>query len=172
MSYSNLATSVNATLDAHGKYPAKPGKAFRKWDGTTPYAIHPIWCAMTVLAETALPEEQRLLGYQTLLFHDILEDTTYVLQTSPEVRALVEAMTFDSSDHEMVEVWNRSEEVRLFKLYDKVSNLLDATWMDSSKWNRYCEYTLRLAADVEKRWSGLNIVTIARAIAQPRSEKA
>ena len=55
---------------------------------------------------------------------------------------------------------------KLLKLYDKVSNLLDGNWMKTEKWNIYVEHTLRLAGDVEHVYGTLNIVKIARAIAE------
>jgi hypothetical protein len=166
----DLSLVINTAILAHsGEHATKPSKAVRKWDGKTPYSVHPLWCAMTILCETRLSEQERELGCQVLAYHDILEDTTYQLETTPEVQALVQEMTFESSDAEMTEVWQRSKFVRLLKLFDKVSNLLDGSWMSVAKWNKYTEYTLKLADDVQAGWGELNIVTIARSIAKPRS---
>ena len=144
----------------------------RSWDEVTPYAIHPIWCAMTFLSETTLPEELRETGYQVLLWHDLLEDTelkSLPLDTPGEVKELVIEMTFENFAEEMQKVWERSETTRLLKLYDKVSNLLDGTWMSDEKWNEYVTYTLKLTNHVEtisstNKYGKLNIVKIARAI--------
>ena len=102
-----------------------------KWDGLTPYSVHPIWCATMILHETALAEDIRVDGSQALLFHDVLEDTLAELPNylSERVKNLVQDMTFESSDVEMLKVWDKPIEVKLFKLYDKVSNLMDARWM-------------------------------------------
>lgn len=54
--------------------------------------------------------------------------------------------------------------IRLFKLYDKVSNLLDASWMSPELHRKYTGYTQKLLADVEKNYGHLNIVKIAHAI--------
>jgi len=167
-----LLKQVYFTLKAHGDCARKPSKAFRKWDGSTPYAVHPLWCATTLLHETALPEELRVRGAEALLYHDILEDTTlelvdfYNRHTSVEVMRLVVDMTFKGgSSEEMLLVWQKSAEVRLLKLYDKVSNLLDAAaWMDAVKLERYRQYTRRLADDVAANFGELSIVKIARAI--------
>lgn len=166
MTAQELAGVIGYTLRAHAESPTKPSKAVRKWDGKTPYGIHPTWCAMTLLAETTLPEELREAGAQALLFHDILEDTTAGLPegTSARVAELVEGMTFESSDEEMELVWSRSDEVKLLKLYDKVSNLLDGSWMSGEKRERYAGYLLRLCDAVEPIYGGLNIIRIARAI--------
>ena len=167
MDAKQIVEGINYSFSAHAEQPTKASKAVRKWDGTTPYGVHPTWCAMTLLQEPMLPEAIRERGYQTLLFHDLLEDTTAGLPegTALEVRELVEGMTFASSDEEMEKVWERTAEVRLLKLYDKVSNLLDGVWMTSEKLERYRAYTRRLADDVESNFGSLNIVRIARAIA-------
>src|SRR3989344_3299085 len=109
----NFQDFVNHCIDAHQHHPTKPSKAFRKWDGATPFVAHPIWCAMTLLAETGLPQELRTRGYQALLFHDVLEDTTAPLpaSVSEEVAALVKDMTFESFARETELVWEKSAEV-------------------------------------------------------------
>jgi hypothetical protein len=74
-----FAESIQLTLLAHSTYVNTPRDSIRWWDGTTPYAIHPIWCATTLLAETTLSAEIRFTGYQVLLWHDMLEDTSLPL---------------------------------------------------------------------------------------------
>lgn len=151
---------------AHADAPTKPSKAVRKWDNKTPYGIHPTWCAMTILTETILSEELRVIGAQALLFHDVLEDTTAELPEiiPPKVVQLVKEMTFASSDEEMELIWSRSKEAMLLKLYDKVSNLLDGSWMSVEKRARYADYLSRLCDAVEPHYGNLNIIRIARAI--------
>jgi (p)ppGpp synthase/HD superfamily hydrolase len=159
-----LQESINYAVNAHKS-------ATRRWDGRTPYVIHPLWCAMTLLTETNLPASLREVGYQTLLWHDILEDTKAGLppNTREQVEQLVQEMTFESFADEMQHVWSRNETARLLKLYDKVSNLLDGTWMSDEQWNQYVNYTLRLMENVEVicrkyGYGPLNVVKIARAI--------
>lgn len=166
MDAKKLSGVIAYSVFSHAERPTKPSKAVRKWDGRTPYGVHPVWCGVTLLQETALPEEIREVGAEALLFHDLLEDTTVDLPegTSPRVRELVEGMTFASSDEEMEKVWERSPEIILLKLYDKVSNLLDGVWMIPEKRERYRAYTYRLADDVESHYGILNIVRIARAL--------
>lgn len=162
-----LTTVIAFVIRAHATCATKPSKAVRQWDGQTPYSIHPIWCATTILAETTLPEELRASGAEALLLHDVLEDTTANLPayTTPRVRTLVHGMTFASFDEEMQLVWERGIEILLLKLYDKTSNLLDGAWMSAEKRASYNAYTLRLADDVEKAYGPLTIVRLARAIA-------
>lgn len=161
-----LSNLIGFVFDAHDRCPTEPGKAFRKWDGETPYAVHPCWCAMTLLAEDTLPKKIRQIGAQALLLHDILEDTTARLPEGlePEVVKLVEEMTFPGgSAQEMVEVWGRSDECKLLKLYDKVSNLLDASFMSVEKRAKYNQYAAKLCDEVEAKYGLLNIVRMARA---------
>lgn len=168
MDVQKLLELISYSVRAHAEHSIKASMSFRRWDRQTPYGVHPIWCAMTLLQETALSEEIREAGSKALLFHDLLEDTTAGLpeNTSWRVRELVEGMTFESSDQEMKEVWERSAEIRLLKLYDKVSNLLDGIWMTPERQERYRAYTQRLADDVEANFGNLNIVRIARVISR------
>ena len=162
----NFQKLVNDCISAHC-FSVKPSKAVRKWDGKTPYSVHPIWCATMILHETALAEEIRVDGSQALLFHDVLEDTLAELPNylSDRVKKLVQDMTFESSDEEMLKVWDKPIEVKLFKLYDKVSNLMDASWMSPEKLRKYREYTNRLTQEVQTHYGELNIVKLAKILA-------
>ena len=57
--------------------------------------------------------------------------------------------------------------MKLLKLYDKASNLLDGSWMNDVKWNAYVRHTLRRADQIERRHGALDVVKIARAIPLP-----
>ena len=153
---------------AHSVHAVTSDDTVRFHDRSTPYLVHPIWCAATLLQEPNLPFELRKTGFVALLWHDTLEDTTLPLpeNTSEEVAQLVHYMSFDSFEEERTKLWECSSEVRLLKLYDKVSNLLDGNWMKTAKWNIYVDHTLQLAADVEQNFGVLNIVKIAKAIAE------
>ncbi len=63
-------------VNAHTNFPRKASKAFRKFDGVTPFWVHPSWCATAILAEESLPEELRMRGAHALLLHDVVEDTS------------------------------------------------------------------------------------------------
>jgi hypothetical protein len=162
--------SIQHVIKAHSSYPKSPDDAIRFWDKTTPYAVHPIWCAVTLLTETKLPEDIRFKGYQALLWHDTLEDTTLPLpeNTDAEVVQLVLDMTFESFRDEQAKIEACRDVVKLLKLYDKVSILLDAVWMKDEKWNHLVAYTLRLRQFVLETYGDLNIVKIAGAVCQPR----
>ncbi|PIN80429.1 hypothetical protein COV11_04080 [Candidatus Woesearchaeota archaeon CG10_big_fil_rev_8_21_14_0_10_30_7] len=160
-------------MDAHQNHPVKEGKQYRKWDGKTPYYTHPIWCATMIATETTLEEKTREEGVQTLLYHDVLEDTTEQLPNwlSERVKKLIQQMTYEGMAHEMSEIWEKPKEVRLYKLYDKASNLLDGQWMSSAKRNEYHNYTRRLLQDVEQNYGTLNITKLARAILGVKNER-
>ncbi len=160
-----FASLIDFAIRAHDKFANEPRKRFRKWDGHTPYSIHPVWCAMTILTETTLPADIRYKGALALLLHDVLEDTQAPLPSSlpAGVEALVDEMTFSSYEDEVERIGGRSEICRLLKLYDKVSNLLDMNWR-TDKRDHYVAYALRLCDEAERRWGPLNITRIARAI--------
>jgi len=157
--------SIQFMVNAHIHHPKTEKDAVRFWDNKTPYIIHPTWCAMTLLTETTLSEDLRFLGYQALLWHDVLEDTT--MNELPDgthntVCQYVGNMTFTSFDEEVQNIWSKDKEIQLFKLYDKTSNLLDGTWMTDNKLNRYKEFTKKLMNKVQDEYGQLNIVKIAK----------
>ncbi len=158
---------LDYVIEAHRDYSVKPSNAFRKWDGQTPYSHHPIWCATMLSTETTLDKTVRDEGVLTLLYHDVLEDTTRKLPDwlSTRVQNLIGDMTFyGGSSQEMQEIWEKPKEVRLYKLFDKVSNLLDGSWMSEEKRRSYNDYTQRLCQDVERNYGKLNITKLAREI--------
>ena len=144
----------------------------RRWDKRTPYSIHPLWCATTILTETTLPQDLREDGALALLYHDVKEDTKdFELphDLPSRVREWVDGMTFEGasvpggSDIERQHIWSRPPEIRLFKLYDKTSNLLDVSWAPLHRITIYKDYTRQLIEDVVPRYGELNIVRMARA---------
>jgi hypothetical protein len=161
-----MDSSIHHTIKAHMDYPKSPDDTIRFWDKTTPYAVHPIWCAVTLLTETKLPEDIRFQGYQALLWHDTLEDTNLPLPdtTAAEVAKLVHEMTFQNFGDEQDKIWTCQDVVKLLKLYDKVSILLDAVWMKGEKWNHLVDYTLKLRQFVLETYGDLNITKIAGAV--------
>jgi (p)ppGpp synthase/HD superfamily hydrolase len=151
-------------IQAHTQKAKKLGYRFRKWDNKTPYYVHPIWCASMIRQEPSLPEEIRVRGSQALLYHDVLEDTTATLPDwlSDEVRTLVSNLTFESSEDEWEKLWQRSEQVRLLKLYDKVSNMMDSSWMKPERRNKHLAHLRKLCENVEQNYGNLNITRLAR----------
>ncbi len=161
-----MTKDIEYIVKAHENYARKESKKYRKWDGETPYYVHPLWCAMTIASETRLDKRTRDEGYLALLYHDILEDTTAYIseECGKHIRQIVEDMTFKSSEEEMKKIWDKPKEIRLYKLYDKVNNLMDGCWMDLEKREKYKEYTRELCEDVEINYGQLNITIIAKGI--------
>lgn len=158
---------VAYAIDAHANRARRPENAYRKMDGATPYASHPIWCAMAILAEPMLHEGLREKGARILLFHDLLEDTSAPLppDTPTEVRKGVEGMTFPGgAEEEIASVWGRGELVILLKLYDKTHGLLDRQLSPPPKRRRNADYAMRLCEAVERRHGKLNITILCRAL--------
>jgi len=153
-------------IDAHTEKTKKGKPQVRKCDNKTPYYIHPLWCATMLLQETSVPEEIKFQGSQALLYHDVLEDTEAGLPEwlSEEVKFLISKMTFSSSEDEWKNLWEKNKEVRLLKLYDKVSNILDGVWMKPYRKEQHLEHLERLCKDVEANYGGLNIVKLAKTL--------
>ena|SRR3989344_883986 len=153
-------------IDAHTNKTIKPDRTTRMWDKTTPYYIHPIWCTTTILHETSLPFDIRIDGSWGLLYHDILEDTTAKLPEwlSKRAKDLIHGMTFKSSEDEWENLWKRDKEVRLLKMYDKVSNILDGVWMKPERRIQHINHLKKLLYDVQKNYGNLNIIRIAKVL--------
>jgi hypothetical protein len=77
-------------------------------------------------------------------------------------------MTFASLDEEFERVWERSDMAKLLKLYDKVSQFLDGTWLSDTRWNQLVQHTRKLEQFVTTTYGVLNIVMLSRVLAQPR----
>ncbi|MBC7836843.1 hypothetical protein H7X87_03650 [Acetobacteraceae bacterium] len=162
---SRLLRHIAFIIHAHTFGAKKPSDTVRRFDLKTPYAVHPVWCAMTILQEPGLLPAVRYRGATVLLFHDVLEDTNAELpkDLTRRERKLIEGMTFESLDDEMATIWRREEEIWLWKLYDKVSNYQDGTWMSPERRKQLRDYLLELTNAVEEKWGTLNIVLYARA---------
>ncbi len=163
---SDLLKYIQISGYMHSFEPKLLRNATRLWDNTTPYIVHPLWCAVTIAFEQRLTSEVRARGILILLFHDILEDTCgEIPQDLPtEVKEGIRRMTFYTSKVERTRIWSLPPEIRLFKLYDKTCNLLDAIETDPEKIKKNNELVVELIADVEKNYGTLNITKIARSL--------
>lgn len=170
MNAHELVRLIAQSILGHALFSKDPMGVARRWDQKTPYGIHPVWCALTVLTETKLPEELRVRLAQAMLFHDFKKDTKtgLPLRLVSGVTELVDGMTFLGSDDEMVQVWERGPEVILGKLYDKLSNLLDGDWMTPEKHEQCRVYVQKLIEKVEATYGTLNIVRLARAYVEAK----
>lgn len=157
---------LSYVIEAHDKRARKPENRVRNFDKQTPYSIHPIWCASMIRQEPSLSEDVRLKGSQALLYHDVLEDTTAELPEwlSDDVRTLVSELTFESSEDEWKTLWNEDKQIRLLKLYDKVSNMMDSVWMKPKRRQQHLIHLRKLCEDVEKNYGELNITKFSRTL--------
>jgi len=160
-------------MRAHRDHPNQPSEAVRRFDSQTPYAVHPILCGMMIMQEQGLAAGIREDGGLALLYHDVIEDTSAKLPPwlSENVAHLVNEMTFDSPDHEKAVIFEKDPIVRLLKLYDKVSNLMDRDWSNLERSQRAIDYITRLCDDVEQNWGELNVTVFARALINNYSTK-
>lgn len=170
MAIDNINKHIENVFIAHQKMANTGDDAVRFWDGKTPYAIHPVWCGLTMLTETSLPNDVRDNGALALFYHDVLEDTKMELPSDlPEhVVELIHDMTFAGFDEEKKLLFNKSDEVILLKLFDKTSNLMDAVWMGEARLADYCEFTKKILDYTIKIYGELNITAYAQAIINRR----
>ncbi|MFZ6014977.1 MAG: hypothetical protein ACOYUZ_01315 [Patescibacteria group bacterium] len=166
LSPKDLTRHIKIVGKMHAKKPKEAANRFRKWDGETPYLLHPLWCMSTIAGEKLLDNYVRWRGMLVLLYHDVIEDTDGILpEDLPEdVVSGIKHMTYESSDHERSVIWSKPVEIRLFKLYDKTSNLLDAFETDAEKITRNLDYIQSLINDVEQNYGQLNIVIMAKSL--------
>jgi len=163
----NLQPHIQIVLNAHQDLAKTPENTVRGFDNETPYIFHPLWCSSMIATEPLLSRDLRIEEALAFLYHDVLEDTNASLPSdlSANIQQSIENMTFQRGmRQEMDETWMKEPKIRLFKLHDKVSNLLDATWMSSEYQQLYVNYTKRLVEDVEQQFGILNITKIAHAI--------
>lgn len=149
---------------AHQEHLTK--NAFRQ-DGRVPFVVHPLWCAMMLVNDTRIPDEERQQGFQALLLHDILEDTSLPIPdfVEPAVVELVQAMTHTSWEEEK-DIEGKSPLVLLLKLCDKMASMYDETVRQSviGRRREWKELTQRLLNEAEKNYKESRITQIARAI--------
>lgn len=154
-------------MNAHTNFARKESKKYRKFDGKTPYYFHPFWCATTIASETNLDERIREKGTKVLLYHDLPEDTKLDLPKWLSFEEIydIEDMTFENGfKQESEEIWEKADRIKLYKLYDKTSNLLDAAWMSDEKKELYLKYTSKLCEEAEKNYGELNITKMFKGV--------
>lgn len=166
-----LSAMIRDVFFVHSIFPKTPDKAFRKFDGSTPYGVHPVLAAMFFLHEETLPEDFRVIGAKALLAHDILEDTTAILPDwccDDKVCSLIKELTFSEQQDPSVEIWGRSSEAILLKFYDVTINLMCVGKMDAEKIKRRRQQALIHLAWIRSKHPCLEIVKIAEGLLQPR----
>lgn len=163
----HLSAMISDVFHLHSNFAKTPEKASRKFDGKTPYGVHPTLAAMLLLHEETLPEDFRVLGAQVLLGHDLIEDTTASLQgwcKEPDVESLIRELTFAENQDSSVEIFNRSAVAILLKFYDAVVNLMCTGKMDPKRREERRARAMEHLIWVETRHPELEIVKIAHGL--------
>lgn len=159
-----LKKTIEFAYRAHQEH--STNSEFRQ-DKTVPYIAHPLWCAMVLLNDDRVPLVERQVGYQALLLHDVLEDTSLPLPdgTDPVVAELVQDMTYASWEEELVEVPKKSSLVKLMKLIDKAATMYDESIRkDAAKRRQWVEFTQYLLKETEKHYGDIRTVGLVKGI--------
>lgn len=159
----NMKQLLDFIYGAHQEYNSR--KDFRQ-DGKVPFIAHPIWCALTLLNDQRIPFEEREIGYQVLLLHDVLEDTSLEIPdfVDAKVLDLVREMTHGTWEEEQ-NVEDKSDFIKLLKLCDKIASMYDETVReDPQRRKEWKALTQSLLADVEKHYGNIRLVTLAKAV--------
>ncbi len=132
-----------------------------------PFIVHPLWCALTLLNDQRIPFEEREIGYQVLLLHDILEDTSLPIPDYIDEKIIeyVKEMTHTSWQEEQ-DINQKSYFIKLLKLCDKIASMYDETVRKNVPGRRreWKALTQKLLQDVESHYGNIRLVVLARAI--------
>lgn len=165
--YKQYTEYVKYVAEAHQEKVLPTAKALRTFASgeKNPYFSHTLWCSMSALLETRLPESIRDDAAIALLFHDILEDTSAPLPESltPGAVKLIQDMTYENFQQEVTEVLEKDSVVHLVKLYDKVATLYDGA-LRSFRYPEWLDFTEKLIDLVERAYGDLNIVILGKAL--------
>lgn len=166
---------VNYAYDAYVNHQSggEPGR--RVFDEVTPHAHHPIRTAYLALMEPMLETEFRYKTAIALLFHDLFEDSTKGLPSdlppewADEIGQIVREMTFENGlSQEVKELWSKSPEAILCKLFDKFDSFAEsAIWLIKNKPEEgrlFLDHLRRVATYVEREFGRLHTVDLARAM--------
>jgi len=153
---------------AYDAYQNKNIRDLLRQEGKTPYMTHPLFAASLLLADQRIPWEDRYYGYQILVLHDVLEDTTAKLPDWVEEKVVdgVKELTFsdDMPFDEKVELLRGKDSfIKLLALCDTISNVYEEHVSEEKriKWKKYDE---ELVKDVENIYGDIRIVEISKTI--------
>ncbi len=161
--HEDLKRLIDYVYDAHQNHNTKHD--YRQ-KGRVPFFTHPLWCALTLLNDQRIPFEDRVIGYQALLLHDVLEDTSVGIPdfVSQQVKDLVNQMTHGTWEEEQ-KLENKSPLVILMKLHDKLSSMYDesvrADPVRRKEWRQLLECLL---VETKKYYPEARIIPIVESI--------
>ena len=134
--------------------------------GMYPYIIHSMWAACTLIMDPKIPKEERIIGYQILVLHDVLEDTSKKLPdwVSDEVKAGVQSLTHNNWQEEQEAVTHYTPFLKLLKLCDKMQTMYELAINDPIKARQWKTLIKNLVRDVEAHYGKTKVVVTANAL--------
>ncbi len=131
-----------------------------------PYIIHPMWAACTLIMDPKIPKEERIIGYQVLVLHDVLEDTSEQLPdwVSDDVKRGVQSLTHENWEEEQEAVMQYTPFLTLLKLCDKMQTMYELAIDDPIKARQWKTLIENLVRDVEAHYGKTKVVVIAKAL--------
>lgn len=134
--------------------------------GMYPYIIHSMWAATTLIMDPAIPKRERIIGYQILVLHDVLEDTTVQLPKwiDEEVKKGVKALTHNNWKEEQEATLHYTPFLTLLKLCDKMQTMYELAVADPKKAHEWKALVEHLTRDVEAHYGKTRVTVIANAL--------
>lgn len=138
--------------------------------GKTPFITHPLFAASLLLADRQIPYKERVIGYQVLILHDVLEDTNLELPEwiDENVRKRVEEMTYKNDVEAYLVMSKKGPFGKLLSLCDMLSNMYE-DHVRKYKRRRWRKAIEELTEDVKKYYGNTRIIQISKAILQNTS---
>lgn len=158
---------LDFVYSAHQENP-RQGASTTRQQGTVPFVVHPLWCGLLLLNDATVDQAERELGFQALLFHDVLEDTKLRLPDfiDPMVPPLVADMTYTSWDQEKNEVPTKSIFVQFLKVIDKAATIYDSshTFDGTTKGREWKQFSLLLLANTRSTYGETHVYQLMEKI--------
>jgi (p)ppGpp synthase/HD superfamily hydrolase len=153
---------------AYDAYQNKSKKDKTRQEGKTPFITHPFFAASLLLADQRIPWEDRYYGYQILVLHDVLEDTTAGLPEWLDTKVIegVKDLSFPNnpSIEEELEIFKKKGGfIELLALCDKISNVYEehVSEYHRKEWKKVCE---KLIQEVKRDYGDIRIVEISETV--------
>lgn len=140
------------------------GQAMRH-GGKIPYLIHPLWGASLLITDPLIPFEERLLGFEILIVHDVLEDTSLGLPdwVNSKTKGFVDRLSYVEWEDFVKRAKKEIPFMKLLILIDKLESMYElgvSDWKRES-WKQLCRDLLK---DVKAHYGNIRIVQIAKPI--------
>jgi hypothetical protein len=140
----------------HQERAASNRQRTRSHDLQTPFAVHPLQCALAVLAEPALDGELRVKLFDVLLHHELEAQTGIKPDFLPlPIQEMIRSLRCLSRYEQG---WSAPPEIRLCALYSLTFDLMDGEIRAES----FTDFVARLIQDAEANYGQLNITGMAR----------